>query len=119
MFIQSRKAAVEEWAARSEVVERGRRLDAGFESWLCEHLHSRREFAGLPYYLLHSLSHLLLTAISLECGYPANSIRERVYALEAGYGILLYTGTPDAEGTLGLLSKPASRFIATCTPLWS
>jgi hypothetical protein len=52
---------------------------------------------------LHSLSHLLLTAESLECGYPASSIRERVYALEAGYGILLYTGTPDAEGTLGCL----------------
>jgi hypothetical protein len=62
---------------------------------------SRREFPGLPYFLLHSLSHLLLTAVSLECGYPASSIRERVYALDAGYGILLYTGTPDAEGTLG------------------
>ena len=55
----------------------------------------------MPYFLLHSLSHLLMTAVSLECGYPASSIRERVYALEAGYGILLYTGTPDAEGTLG------------------
>jgi hypothetical protein len=82
-------------------MERGQRLRAGFESWLREHPHSRREFPGLPYYLLHSLSHLLLTAVSLECGYPTSSIRERVYALEAGYGILLYTGTPDAEGTLG------------------
>jgi hypothetical protein len=51
--------------------------------------------------MLHSLSHLLITAVSLECGYPASSIRERVYAVEAGYGILLYTGSPDAEGTLG------------------
>src|SRR4051795_3354620 len=42
-----------------------------------------------------------ITAVSLECGYPASSIRERVYASPAGYGILLYTGTPDAEGTLG------------------
>ncbi|MHB1424676.1 MAG: DrmB family protein [Gemmataceae bacterium] len=101
VFIQFRKAAILEWAARPEVVERGRRLRAGFESWLQEHPHSRREFPGLPYHLLHSLSHLLLTALSLECGYPASSLRERVYALEAGYGILLYTGSPDAEGTLG------------------
>jgi hypothetical protein len=101
VFIQVRKAAVQEWLARREVVERGRRLRAGFEGWQQQHPHGRREFPGLPYFLLHSLSHLLLTAVSLECGYPASSIRERVYALEPGYGILLYTGTPDAEGTLG------------------
>src|SRR5262249_2729835 len=59
------------------------------------------KFAGLPYILLHSLAHLLITAVSLECGYAASSIRERIYAGEGGMGILLYTGTPDAEGTLG------------------
>jgi hypothetical protein len=110
VFLQFRKAAVQEWLARPEVVERGRRLAAGFESWQKQHPHSRRDFPGLPYFLLHSLSHLLLTAVSLECGYPASSIRERVYALDAGYGILLYTGTPDAEGTLGGLVE-AGRHI--------
>jgi hypothetical protein len=40
----------------------------------------------------------------LECGYSASSIRERIYAGESGYGILLYTATPDAEGTLGGLA---------------
>jgi hypothetical protein len=49
----------------------------------------------------HSLSHLLITAASLACGYSASSIRERIYVTPAGSGILLYTGTPDAEGTLG------------------
>src|SRR5262249_43710743 len=84
-----------------ELWERGGWLRAVFESWQQQHPHSHRECAGLPYFLLHSLAHLLLTAVSLECGYPASSIRERVYALDAGYGILLYTGSPDAEGTLG------------------
>jgi hypothetical protein len=55
----------------------------------------------MPYIMLHSLAHLLLTAISLECGYAAASIRERIYVRDGAYGILLYTGTPDAEGTLG------------------
>ena len=55
----------------------------------------------MPYVMLHSLSHLLLTTISLECGYAAASIRERIYVRDGAYGILLYTGTPDAEGTLG------------------
>ena len=37
-------------------------------------------FPGLPYIMLHSLSHMLMTSIALECGYPASSLRERVYA---------------------------------------
>jgi len=98
-------------AGPAEVQERNKRLLAGFESWQIQHPNSHRHFPGLPYFLLHSLSHLLLTSVALECGYPASSIRERVYALEAGYGILLYTGTPDAEGTLGGLVE-AGRQIA-------
>ena len=55
-----------------------------------------------------SLSPLLLTAVALECGYPASSIRERVYALDDEYDILLYTGIPDAGGTLGGLVEAGS-----------
>ena len=51
--------------------------------------------------MLHSLSHLLVTAVALECGYSASAIRERVYAGEYGFGILLYTGASGSEGTLG------------------
>ena len=58
----------------------------------------------------HSLAHLLITAVSLECGYPASSIRERIYAVPGvGYGVLLYTGTTDAEGTLGGLIQVGRR----------
>ena len=45
----------------------------------------------------------------MRCGYPASSIRERVYSDPLGgrYGLLLYTGSPDAEGTLGGLVEQA------------
>ena len=45
----------------------------------------------------------------MRCGYPASSIRERVYAeYDAGnYGVLLYTASPDADGTLGGLVQQA------------
>lgn len=111
VFIQFRKEVIQEWVKRPEVTARGKQLLAGFETWQKQHPLSKRKFPPLEYFLLHSLSHLLLTAVSLECGYPASSIRERVYAMEAGYGILLYTGTPDAEGTLGGLVE-AGRQIA-------
>ena len=78
------------------VKERGRRLAAGFDCWKQDHEESGREFPKLPYIMLHSLSHLLITAMALECGYPAGSICERIYAEAPHYGILLYTGSTDA-----------------------
>lgn len=106
VFIQFRKESVDEWVARKDVIDRGMRLLAGYDAWKEEHSGSRKKFveAGglLPYVLFHSFSHLLLTSVSLECGYPASSIRERIYSIpDVGYGVLLYTGTSDAEGTLG------------------
>jgi hypothetical protein len=101
VFVGFKKSAVEDWLARPAVRQRERQLEAGFAGWKNDHPKSQREFPGVAYVMLHSLSHLLITAVALECGYPASSIRERVYANEAGYGILLYTATPDAEGTLG------------------
>jgi hypothetical protein len=67
------------------------------------------------YMLLHSLSHLIVNAVALDCGYSAASIRERIYADDPSdggspmAGILFYTAAPDAEGTLGglvSLSEP-------------
>lgn len=51
--------------------------------------------------LLHSLSHILLSELALDTGYPASSIRERLYAEHGQSGILLYTATADAAGSLG------------------
>jgi len=45
----------------------------------------------------------LIQSLAMRCGYPASSIRERVYSDpdRDRFGVLLYTGSPDAEGTLG------------------
>ena len=59
--------------------------------------------------MLHSLSHLLIAAISLDCGYSSSAIRERIYVTDAGCGVLLYTGSFDAEGTLGSLVEAGRR----------
>lgn len=101
IFIQISKQHIEKWLEKPAVQIRGRALIHGFNMWTADHQGSKREFPGLPYYMLHTFSHLLLTAISLECGYPASSLRERVYAFRGNYGVLLYTGSSDSEGTLG------------------
>jgi len=102
IFLQFKNEAIDAWVDSTDVKKRGQELLNGFGLWKQEHTQSRREFPGLPYLMLHSLSHLLITSVSLECGYPASSIKERIYAIpEVGYGILLYTGSTDSEGTLG------------------
>jgi Domain of unknown function (DUF1998) len=114
VFLQFSKAVIDEWLKKESVQRRALQLAEGFKSWQKEHPGSVRRFPGVPYLMMHSFSHLLLTAISLGCGYPASSIRERVYAIpEVGYGVLLYTGTSDAEGTLGGLVQIGRRIHET------
>jgi hypothetical protein len=110
VFLEFDRTAIETWIQSEKVKEYARRLDAGFQRWLGDHPGSGRRFVGAPYVMLHSFAHMLITAVSLECGYPASSIRERIYALPSvGYGILLYTGSSDAEGTLGGLIQVGRR----------
>jgi len=108
IFVQLRPAVVKSWLGRQAVKERLDALASGHQRWAKEHK-SQRPFPGGPYVLLHSLSHLLIQSLAMRCGYPASSIRERVYAdAEAErFGVLLYTGSADAEGTLGGLVQQA------------
>lgn len=58
--------------------------------------------------LVHTLSHAVATRLSLESGYSTASIRERLYVSEEGPGMcgfLLFTSSPDSDGTLGGLSR--------------
>jgi hypothetical protein len=110
VFLHFRTEAIDKWVTRPEVLKRGRQLEEGFNAWVAEHQGTHRKFPGLPYILLHSFAHLLITTVSLECGYPASSIRERIYALlGVGYGVLLYAGSSDSEGTLGGLVEVGRR----------
>ncbi len=61
--------------------------------------------------LLHSFAHQIIRRISLACGYSMASLRERLYSeLNDGIdmrGVLIYTASPDSEGTLGGLISQA------------
>jgi hypothetical protein len=109
VFIGLKPEAVKAWLARDPVKRRSAQLLDGFLAWQKANQATSAKFPGPAFIMVHSLSHLLITAVALDCGYAASSIRERIYASEAGYGILLYTASPDAEGTLGGLVEAADR----------
>jgi Domain of unknown function (DUF1998) len=91
---------------------------AGYGHWRARFSGKATNYPGTAYVLLHSLSHALMAEIALDCGYPASSLKERVYALAGAesdggsdrYGILIYTATAGAQGTLGGLVGATRRF---------
>ena len=60
------------------------------------------------YIMLHTLSHILMRQLSLECGYGINEIKERIYFSHENKmaGILIYTSS-DSSGSLGGLVRMA------------
>ncbi|MBD1858640.1 MULTISPECIES: DUF1998 domain-containing protein [Leptolyngbya] len=112
VFISIKRETIHQWLKRPEVKTRTRSLEQGFTKWLDTRgiPRDKAKFPGAAYIMLHSLSHLLITAVSLDCGYASSSIRERIYAFDdIGYGILLHTGTSGSEGTLGGLVEVGRR----------
>jgi len=105
LFLRLSENKVSEWLVL------GRSLEAQFfgahRRWRAQRgLEPSLGFPGLRYVLLHSLAHKLIRQFSVECGYAAASLRERIYSStpddeESMAGILIYTAAPDSEGTLG------------------
>jgi Domain of unknown function (DUF1998) len=111
-FFAIKESALQAWLKKPGVTVRDRMFKAGFLRWQEQREDRKKakpDFADVRYVLLHSLAHLLITAVSLECGYSASSIRERIYASGSGSGILLYTASPGAEGSLGGLVEVGRR----------
>lgn len=67
------------------------------------------------YWLLHTLSHVLIREMAMTCGYAAASLSERIYAWSddggrPAAGLMICTTAADSDGTLGglvRLSDPA------------
>ncbi|MER9971182.1 DUF1998 domain-containing protein [Mesorhizobium sp. M0060] len=106
IFIRFDEDAVAKWEAQQAVKTRSGKLLAGHRGWRnSRKLDPAEGYPGIRYAMLHSLSHLLIRELALECGYNAASIRERIYADTEGdqqqAGILIYTAAADSDGTLG------------------
>jgi hypothetical protein len=105
-FIKFREDAVREWENRLAVKNRNDRLTLGHKGWRASRrLNPALGYPGIRYAMIHTVSHLLIRELALECGYNAASIRERIYsdsdASAPMAGMLLYTAAADSDGTLG------------------
>jgi hypothetical protein len=111
IFIQLRLGKVRSWENRKAVVDRVAVLRKAYEqAW------QDRGRPGAPpklvtarLLLIHSLAHALIRQLSLSCGYSSASLRERLYVDVSPTwemaGLLIFTSSPDADGTLGGLAR--------------
>ncbi len=118
VFVELDQERLVAWEKSDLVQKRAEQLLKAYEA------DGGTEFPGVRFYLLHSLSHLLLTAVSLECGYAASAIRERIYCGQAELngpnmaGVMLTTGTTGSEGTLGGLVEEGRRIRHHLREAW-
>jgi hypothetical protein len=116
IFLELRESEVATWSAQVVDHPHVDALRSSYARW-----RSNRDLSPDPgftiprYLLIHTLSHLLLRQVALECGYSSASIRERLYVGTRDHptaGVLLSTAASDSEGTLGgLVALADARFL--------
>ena len=107
IFLTLDEEKLGEWERRESVIAAGKGMQRAFEKYCADREMPDAEFPGVRYVLLHSLSHMLMRQLCLNSGYSSSALRERIYSRDAKQqgsamaGILIYTATPDSEGSLG------------------
>ena len=115
LFLTLDEVTLRAWEEQPELRRRAEVLRQRYEGYPMHGF--AREVRVSPRFLaLHTLAHCLIRQLEAEGGYPAASLRERVYC-DAGTspmaGILVYVAVPDVIGSLGGLVELAEpkRFL--------
>jgi hypothetical protein len=105
VFLELRETHVAAWARSVADHEHITALGRAYQQWALDR--DQTPTAGFPiarFLLIHTLSHILMRQVALECGYSSASLRERIYLgspASPTAGLLLSTAASDSEGTLG------------------
>ena len=114
LFFTFDEATLGAWEKQPDLWRRAEVLRQRYEA---NRPSSAREVNVSPRFLmLHTLAHCLIRQLEAEGGYPAASLRERIYCGGAPShmaGILIYVAVPDVIGSLGGLVELAEprRFV--------
>ncbi|WP_131063891.1 DUF1998 domain-containing protein [Raoultella planticola] len=105
IFLELKEEALTAWEKEPAVQKRAAAIEQKYKEWAAERGVDADDFPGARYVLLHSLAHVLMRQLALDCGYSESSVRERIYSStdpeRKMAGILLYTASADSEGSLG------------------
>ena len=105
VFIQVDHDVLDRWAASRFAQGRQELLQINTDRRADAYHRPRTDAVDIRTVALHSLAHLLIDQFSLDAGYPAASLRERLYSSDTMSGLLVYTATSDSAGSLGGLAS--------------
>ncbi|MFD3591470.1 DrmB family protein [Nocardia sp. NPDC058640] len=108
VFLRLSESRLRQWETDATVVDRAERIRKHHREILQDRAKKKAQTNVVPdshvtprQLLLHTLAHALIIEWSLDCGYSASALRERIYSDEEMAGILIYTATTDSAGSLG------------------
>ncbi|MGI5411259.1 DrmB family protein [Streptomyces chartreusis] len=107
IYLELNRERLADWETNPLVDQRLRPMARRFQH-VADERHLNRRDVSPRLVLLHTLAHLLINQLTLECGYSSASLRERLYVSPGTHGmngLLIYTAAGDAEGTLGGLVR--------------
>lgn len=112
IFLRFRSSAIDEWIQLNPSLgERAHLLDQRAAQLAAKRGYPRDYTITPRLLLIHSFAHAMIRQLSLDCGYSSSALRERLYVADHGAssmnGVLIYTGSPDSEGSLGGLVRLA------------
>lgn len=118
VFLRFRTAAIDDWIhSNPGAVTRAAVLESRSAQLAAERGYFRDYTITPRLLLVHSFAHAMIRQLSLDCGYSSSALRERLYVSDADgasmNGVLIYTGSPDSEGSLGGLVRLAQPGLIT------
>lgn len=99
IFLRLDTTRLAKWEQRDDVQARAAQINRNYEDSFIGGNADREVTPRLL--LIHTLAHVLIDQFALEAGYPAASLRERLYVSDEMAGLLIYTATTDSAGSLG------------------
>ncbi len=100
VFLAFDRPTLGDWAARAFVQRRKRILQSAADRAAVEFGRPRAS-VDIVKIALHTLAHVIIDQLSLDAGYPASALRERLFVDEQMAGLLIYTASSDSAGSLG------------------
>jgi hypothetical protein len=101
VFLHIQDDRLSAWETRPEVVARVQQIQTHYLARCASYGTSPIRTVTPRFVLIHTLAHVLINQWSLDAGYPAASLRERLYVSDEMAGLLIYTATTDSAGSLG------------------
>jgi hypothetical protein len=101
VFIEVTLARLAAWERGLSVQQRAEQIDSKYRERFSDKGTNPDRKITPRLLLVHTLAHALINEWSLDSGYPASSLRERLYSSPEMAGILIYTATSDSAGSLG------------------